>query len=121
MSPNDKAALVFWILSVTQIGGAYNNISASNETGVRRALDILPFAFHQAATMSVNGQPRPTDVHSDITPFQMGWNFEGEPDYIFWSHANQRITAVVDAKKPWTVRPRDIAAVLNGHYLPPCR
>jgi hypothetical protein len=88
---NDKAALVFWMSNVTHLGAYYTSMPASNETGVRQALDILPFQLHKVVTMGPSGQPRPTDTHSDIIPFQRGWDFEGEPDYIFWSQANQRI------------------------------
>jgi hypothetical protein len=110
----DRTALVYWQLSVGQVAGIYTGMEVWNEVGVRQALEILPFSFHQAATQRPNNQPLPSDLHSEITPFQGGWNFEGQPDYVFWSSAQRRITAALDAKKPWTVKPQDITAVLNG-------
>jgi hypothetical protein len=113
----DKTALVYAFTSATTDFNIFRDIIVANEEGVKLALATLPFRFHRQATRSHDGQPLPSDDHSDIVPFQQGWGFEGSPDYFFFSSRQRRITAVLDAKKPWSVTPQQISDVLDGILL----
>jgi hypothetical protein len=110
----DKTALVCTFAAVTSIFNAYRGIVAVSEEGIKLALATLPFRFHTQATRSDDGQPLPSDHHSDIVPFEPGWSFIGNPDYFFFSSRQRRITAVLDAKKPWSVTPQQISDLLDG-------
>ena len=120
VTQNDKAAMIHSWQSVLWSLNTYYRHRAWDEEVVGTALWSLPFAFHRVATRDDSGQPRPSDQHSDIISFQPGWNFLGRPDYFFHSPPQRRITAVVDAKKPWSVTPLEIDAVLNGKSLLVC-
>jgi hypothetical protein len=114
VTPNDKAAMVHSSQSIVWALNTYYRQVAWDEEIVRTSLWSLPFSLHRVATRDDSGQPRPSDQHSDIIPFQPGWNFLGRPDYFFHSVSQRRITAVIDAKNPWSVTPQEITAVLNG-------
>jgi hypothetical protein len=113
----DKNALIHTMLEARGAFNRFRGVVASTEQDVKGALQYLPLSFHDEATRSAGAQPVPSDQHSNITSYQPGWGFEGMLDYFFISYAQRRITAVMDAKKPWKVTAQQISSVLDGTYL----
>jgi hypothetical protein len=110
----DKLALVAVSGEVLMI---YQNVAADvaySETTVKVNLDREPIRFHQMLTTSINGQPLPSDIHSQIQRFDPGLRMSGWSDYFFRSADGLRQTAMLEGKNPWKVTPTSIDQVLNG-------
>jgi hypothetical protein len=113
--PDDKVALIHSQQSTITTFNALRHFVVTTENDIKFALNAAPFSIHRVATRSDNGQPIPTDAHSEILQYQAGgMGLFGEPDYYFKDTTGQRVTAVMDAKTPWEVTPQQILAVLNG-------
>jgi hypothetical protein len=110
----DKVALV---ARSGEVLGIYENVAADvvySETTVKVSLDREPIRFHQMITTSTNGQPLPSDIHSQIQRFDPGARMSGWSDYFFRSADGLRVTAMLEGKNPWKVTPTSIDQVLNG-------
>ena len=110
----DKLARIGFI---TDANGIYNTVAAqvvSNEDQVKLVIDQQAVVFHQISTTSINGQPSPSDVHSQIERFLPGMRLAGWSDYLFRSEDKSWVSAVMEGKNPWKVTPAQITEVLNG-------
>jgi hypothetical protein len=112
----DKSARIGFITDANRI---YNTVAAfvvSNEDQVKLVIDQQAVVFHQMITTSINGQPSPSDVHSQIERFSPGMQLAGWSDYLFLVGDRTRVSAVMEGKNPWKVTPVQITEVLNGMY-----
>jgi hypothetical protein len=89
VTDDDKSALIAPQQSFFTTLFGLRGFLCTREDDIKNALNSVPFNLHRVATSSNNGQPRPSDHHSqiDIYPSQaMGY---GQPDYIFTDATRQ--------------------------------
>jgi hypothetical protein len=113
----DKVAQIGFIVEANSIYNAAAAQVVSNEDQIKTVIDLQPVRFHQMLTTSINGQPSPSDMHSQIERFSTsGMGFVGWSDYYFSSADKTRATVMMEGKNPWKVTPTKITEVLNGIY-----
>jgi hypothetical protein len=112
----DKLALIAMSGEVNSI---YNNVGLEvieNEGDVKAMIDREPMRFHQMLTSTGDGQPLPSDRHSELKRFAYGMRLAGWSDYFFRSADMTRPTVMMEGKCPWKVTPESIEQVLNGTF-----
>lgn len=112
----DKLAL---IAMSGEINSIYNNVGLEvieNEGDVKAMIDREPMRFHQMLTSTGDGQPLPSDVHSELKRFAYGMRMAGWSDYYFRSADMTRPTVMMEGKCPWKVTPESIEQVLDGIF-----